>query len=100
MAFGIGSFIAVSERFGSGVTLYKVIGETETQWKTEGSMRFRKSDLLIIGSSGDRWAAKNGREATDDDLISCRIRAAQNALKSLKITKSNLKQVESLLGIG
>lgn len=93
--FGVGSFIAVNRR-GAGVSIYKVIGETATQWKTEGDLRFRKNDFSIIGETG-KWDAKHGRPAIEADFIAKRIIAANHALSLFVVTPENLTMVELLI---
>lgn len=91
----IGSFIAVNRRT-AGVTIHKIVGETATQWKAEHDIRFKKSDLSIVGASG-RWDAKYGRKATEDDFLAKRILEAQYALSRIVVTRKNLEIIEGLI---
>ena len=90
-----GTLIATNRKFGTGVELHRIVRDTATTYVCDTGVRFRKDDLKIVGA--DRFGPFSGRTPSSADILSARIRAAQEAIKRLVVTEENLERVEAAI---
>jgi hypothetical protein len=91
----VGDLIATTGQYGRGVRLNKIVRITPTTYVTQW-LRFRKSDLRVIGG-GTFSIPSKGRLPTEADFLAARIRNATEELKAYTVTADNIDAVETLL---
>ena len=89
----VGDCITSGGSWGTPI-LWKITGETKTQWICSKT-RFNKLTGKMIGSSG--YSVSFGRIVMPEDLLKIRIKRASERLDKLMVTADNLDAVESLL---
>ena len=90
----VGSKIKIPDEYSRAFTVVKVYRVTDSQVFC-GTTRLRKSDGLLIGTSG--FSRRFARIATEADILAFRMRVAQSRVAGIRVTEDNLVLVESLI---
>jgi len=91
----LGALIATNRKFGAGVELHRIVRDTATTYVCDSGVRFKKAGLKIVGA--DRWGPFSGRIPSSADILSARIRVAQDAINRIVVTEENLERVEAAI---